>query len=685
MQTLGKIINKYVYRIVGISALVMLAMILAFQLKREQRTAYQDARRTFLQMEQVLAENQDELVKIKKEYAQSCLHRAETVSRIIEGNPDVLKSLEELKKIAFEAEVDEIHIFDRNGKIFSGTMPQYYGYTVDSGEQMSFFKPMLADKTLKLVQDITENTAEGKLMQYSAVWSAGGEFLIQVGMSPVNVIKVTEKNELSYIFSLFRVNPNVSYYAIDAEGGIIEGSNNLEMVGKNCSDVGFRFDDIKNREGGFFSEIKGQNSFCVFQNIDSNYIGRVVSIDYLYRNVPVIMLLIAICLMVASFILVASVTKYMDKYVVDKIHQVIQKLELIADGNLEERLDVRSSLEFQELSVYINNMVQSLLKLNDMEYQVNETLRIALRASDPEKSLNIILECLGRSLGGKRAYIFEKNKLGGDDNTYEWAADGVMPEIGELQNLPPEICEGWYHRFSENKCVMFGNIEDMKESDPLQYENLKSQDIVSIVTVPLHDDGAVIGFYGVDNPPVDTLDHTTNMLRIMGHFIESLLRVRNLVSNLKQMSYLDQLTQIGNRHALWEYVDNMKPNASIGIIYCDITGLKRVNDNEGHEAGDRLILASCECMKRALGGYSLFRLGGDELLAVRGGIIEEELREGVKKLKDSMGEYGVVLALGAVWKQDGSEGINNIMTEAETLMYKDKAAYYAASGIERRR
>lgn len=685
MQTLRKIINKYIYRIAGVSAFIMVAMILVFQLMNEQRNAYRDANRTFLQMEQVLAENEEELVKIKTEYAQSCLHAAETVSRIIEGAPEILHSSDKLKEIAKEVEVDEIHIFNKEGEIFSGTLPQYYGYTVDSGEQMSYFRPMLADKTLKLVQDITENTAEGKLMQYSAVWSRTGEFIVQVGMNPVNIIKVTEKNELSHIFSLFRVNPMISYYAIDGNSRIIVGSNNLAVVGNECSDAGFRFEDIENTSKGFYSKINGQYSFCVFRKIDSNYIGRVVSIKYLYQNVPVTMLMILTCLTIVLLVLVTSVTRYINKYVVDKIRDVIQKLKLIAGGSLEERVDVQTSLEFQKLSSYINQMVQSLLKINQMEQQVNETLRIALGAANPEKALEIVLERLGKSLDGDRSYIFEKNEQGGDDNTYEWVADGVMPEKDHLQNLPPEICGDWYDRFSENKLVVFANIEDMREEDPLRYEILKNQDIVSIAVVPLYHDSNLIGFYGVDNPPVEEMNHTTNMLRITGHFIESLLKVRDLVRNLQQMSYADQLTQIGNRHALWEYIDSMETADSVGVVYCDITGLKRVNDQEGHEAGDRLILASCECMKKALDGYKLFRLGGDELLAVCSGGSEEEFWKRVEKLKETMSEYSVVMAVGAVWKSDATEGVSSMMAEAETLMYKDKSAYYVAAGIERRR
>lgn len=44
-----------------------------------------------------------------------------------------------------------------------------------------------------MVQDIEPNTAEHKLMQYSAMWNSTGEFIVEAGIEPVNVSKVTEK------------------------------------------------------------------------------------------------------------------------------------------------------------------------------------------------------------------------------------------------------------------------------------------------------------------------------------------------------------------------------------------------------------------------------------------------------------------------------------------------------------
>ena len=320
------------------------------------------------------------------------------------------------------------------------------------------------------------------------------------------------------------------------------------------------------------------------------------------------------------------------------------------------------------------------------EALVNEALRTALQASDPNDSIKIVIEYLGKALGGEKVYIFEKNAEGNDDNTYEWVASGVSPEKDNLQNLPAEVCEGLYRIFAEDKCVAIRDIEDIKATNPLLYKILKRQNSLSITAVPLYDDGRMIGFYGVDNPPVEAMSYISNMLQIMGHFIECMFKKRNLVRSLQQMSYLDQLTKFGNRYAMAKYMENMRSDESVGIVYGDITGLKRVNDAEGHAAGDRLILSACECMKAAFGdAYKLFRIGGDELLAICTGIEESEFQERLLRLRKIMPEFSVNIALGADWKSDTTVGINVVMATAEARMYKDKSEYYRTSGIDRRR
>ena len=120
-----------------------------------------------------------------------------------------------------------------------------------------------------------------------------------------------------------------------------------------------------------------------------------------------------------------------------------------------------------------------------MELLVNKGMKEAISADTPDESINIILEHMGKILSGERTYLFEKNENGGDDNTYEWCAPGIHPEKENLQNLPPEVCANWYRCFEDGKVIVIRDLEDIKESDPLQYENLKRQGIHSFVVVPL--------------------------------------------------------------------------------------------------------------------------------------------------------------------------------------------------------
>ncbi|MDE7318828.1 MAG: GAF domain-containing sensor histidine kinase, partial [Lachnospiraceae bacterium] len=174
--------------------------------------------------------------------------------------------------------------------------------------------------------------------------------------------------------------------------------------------------------------------------------------------------------------------------------------------------------------------------VQNLETVINEGLRAALREETPDQSLQVLLEHLGKALNGDRTYIFERNESGGDDNTYEWVADGVKPEKDNLQNVPSKVCAVWYRNFNVGRHMVIEDLETIREDDPLQYENLKQQNIHSIVVVPLYDDGTVIGFYGVDNPPVKSLEYASNMLQTAAYFIVSSLKRRDLFRELQKQS-----------------------------------------------------------------------------------------------------------------------------------------------------
>lgn len=352
---------------------------------------------------------------------------------------------------------------------------------------------------------------------------------------------------------------------------------------------------------------------------------------------------------------------------------------MIMDGNRRCRLEIALDNSRQEKQNRI------FLAQQNYEHLANEGIRLALTAETPDKSIDIILEYLGKTLNGERTYIFERNASGCDDNTYEWVAKGVIPAIDSLQNLPPEVCANWYQTFSKGSSVIMENIENIREDDPAKYEILKNQNIKSLVVIPLYCDNEVIGFYGVDNPESESFEYIQNMLQILGHFIVSCLKRRNILKQLEEMSYLDALTKFGNRFAIDRYIEKCSPDSSLGVVYCDITGLKRVNDSEGHIAGDRLILRACDSIKEVFGEYGMFRIGGDELLILCPGIEQGKFTESAANLKQVAHEHSVILAVGAAWHEKKEDSIDYLLSEAERLMYEDKSQYYKNAGIDRRK
>lgn len=341
-----------------------------------------------------------------------------------------------------------------------------------------------------------------------------------------------------------------------------------------------------------------------------------------------------------------------------------------------------------ELAIDITDIEESRRTLDwhdNLEACVNRGIRRAILEQDPDISLMIILEFLGQAIHGERAYIYEKNQNGHDCNTYEWTAQGIKSEIENLQDIPPEICDGWYRAFADHKYIVFDDVEKLRADDPLRYEHLKSHGIHSGVVVPLYNGNQVVGFYGVANLPAHNLEYTLNMLQIVGHFISSMLKRRDNMRELKHMSYSDQLTKLGNRHAMGEYISSMSGEGSLGIVYCDITGLKKVNDEFGHEKGDELIISASESLRKAFEGYGLFRIGGDELLAICQNISEDSLQERLEKLREEAKKAEVNLAIGSVWKSNYENNLQKLVSVAEKLMYMEKSEFYRLSGIDRRR
>ena len=334
-----------------------------------------------------------------------------------------------------------------------------------------------------------------------------------------------------------------------------------------------------------------------------------------------------------------------------------------------------------ELTIDISAQEQQKQTIEDFtanEALVNEGLRLALSADTPEMSLEVLMQYLGQTLECDRVYIFEERPNHVFDNTYEWCREGVVPQKENLQAVPFEAVEIWYHSFHENQSVIIKDLEKIKETDPLQYEYLEPQDIHSLVVSPLFFHKEIIGFYGVDNPPPEHLNHISVMSQVLGHFFSSILKRRDLVKRLEILSYYDQLTGAKNRHGMDEFIATVQAHKSLAVIYCDVLGLKKINDSKGHQAGDTLLIHAYECLLKNFPADSIFRVGGDEFIVLYSGISEEDMLVRIQSLRDDMPLFDISMSVGYVWQEKCNGHINDWIRVADNLMYEDKRKYYAA-------
>ena len=245
---------------------------------------------------------------------------------------------------------------------------------------------------------------------------------------------------------------------------------------------------------------------------------------------------------------------------------------------------------------------------------INRLLQYVMDTDDPESKLRKVLEYLCEELDADRAYIFEDNHDGTFDNTYEYCAEGVTPEIDNLKGLPFEgVIDVWYREYEKGGHILIYDLEKYRSVSENMYNVLKPQNIQTLVTGPLILEGRYIGFFGVDNPPPERMKDISEIIRLLMYFLSEMISQRDAKKRLMDYSYHDVLTGVGNRRAIGDFEKRkLNTSRSYGLIMCDINGLKAVNDSGGHAAGDELIKTVASCLTEVFGITNVYRMGGDE-------------------------------------------------------------------------
>src|SRR5574344_207712 len=153
---------------------------------------------------------------------------------------------------------------------------------------------------------------------------------------------------------------------------------------------------------------------------------------------------------------------------------------------------------------------------------------------------------------------------------------------------------------------------------------------------------------------------------------------------------IDKMTGLPNRSNYLRMVDSDYKNLkSCGVIFFDINNLKNINDQFGHEAGDRIIVRVAQSIKELeASNINSFRIGGDEFVTIYTNRHEDEVEENIDNWKELMQidintyKFDINVAYGSSFA-DEDVNLEDLIKEADSAMYRNKIEYKQETKVEK--
>lgn len=322
---------------------------------------------------------------------------------------------------------------------------------------------------------------------------------------------------------------------------------------------------------------------------------------------------------------------------------------------------------------------QELKNMLDVQTLITNCVRMLYAVDDLDQTINAVLTQIGEFLVSDRAYVFEiKDEL--MNNTHEWTAPGISPQLEKLQQLDLSLISDWLPFFEKNDCIIIDDVEQLQKTNPAAYATLHAQEITSLIAAPIFLDNKLAGYIGIDNYDSEKIKNSSYLLLSMSIFLSYAIRHRNHVDMLHRLSYHDLLTNALNRNAFMDVLSQFRPGqyASAGIIYIDINGMKEINDFYGHHQGDKILITTVAKVFNLFKPDELFRIGGDEFVIITYDLTETDFYEKFNILRNIFCEKTNLpfsIATGSCWVKSPSD-LNSLLQQADSAMYTDKKKFY---------
>lgn len=303
------------------------------------------------------------------------------------------------------------------------------------------------------------------------------------------------------------------------------------------------------------------------------------------------------------------------------------------------------------------------------EASVNDAIRLGMYETDPVRGIRQMMSRIGRQLEADRIILAEEK---GDNVTftYTWEADGILPLGEDFQPISRVELRHIFDHFSQRNSFTISDMSAYWQEHPNLAPHIPGIQRVALARLML--DGQPYGFITVINPSPEKLHQAEELLTALTRFFTILLRNRDMMQRLDRLSKSDQLTVLLNRRGFKDCLASLPEGRRFAFIFGDLNELKETNDTLGHEAGDQLLCAAAQIFLHVGHEGFIFRMGGDEFLMIEEIQQPQEAQVLLKKLEEHFQAGHISIALGYTTAETPIEDIDAVLTQADTLMYRQK-------------
>ena len=309
-------------------------------------------------------------------------------------------------------------------------------------------------------------------------------------------------------------------------------------------------------------------------------------------------------------------------------------------------------------------------------------------ASDFKTTMHEVIKDIRHICGADYCGILSMNELSNECSILcedvsenflktKYKADWFSPEFYEVAKTWDSVLDG-------SNCIIYRNQDEMefiKEKSRIWYDSLKKANVESLVLFPLKAGMELLGYIWANNFDTEKTVHIKETLELTTFFLASEISSYQMFDKFRILSTVDLLTGVLNRNEMNNRVmqlslDDRKGRKNIGIIFADLNGLKTMNDNHGHSAGDKLIKDAAKILKEVFPSSEIYRAGGDEFMVLLRDTTKNQLEKYAKQMKEEADKTdSVSFAIGTCVEED-SQNIYEAMKNADVNMYEDKKIFY---------